>query len=748
MRATGIVSGVTIARTPDPERIASKHFGLHGTASPLPGYADTNVRLATESGDFVMRMSSRTDGASADAMMRAMVASHDAGLPSATVVRAIGGATFVELEDGVIATVRGWLAGTTYEELGYPAAAARSIGSTAARMVAALAQLEDAPKSSDRWNLLCAAETTEGLFHHLDSDLRRTAVRTILSRLAATNLEDLPRQAVHNDLNPGNLIVEGDQVVGIIDFGDCTRTLRIAELAIACAYVMLTQDDPVRTAAAACAAYAERQEVTASESAAFLNLVLARLATSVTVAASRPPDNPHHHSTTSAAWDIIHRLLTADLSVVDAELRTALGHPTAVPDPVAPLVQDRAVLGPSLRLSYAEPLVVMSGRGQYLFDHRGRRYLDCVNNVCHVGHAEPRVVRALANQASSLNTNTRYLHPEILRYAERLTQTLPADLDTVYLVNSGTEANELALRLATSATGHSDIAAVEYGYHGNTTMLVDISHYKFAGPGGSPQKEWVRVLPSLDSYDSPAEYARAASKVLRHVDLAGGIVEALPGCAGQVVPAPGVVATAYDAIRTAGGVVIADEVQTGFGRVGSAFWSFELHDVTPDIVTMGKPAGNGHPLGAVVTTKMIANALDNGMEYFNTFGGNPVSAAVGNAVLDVIEEDQLQAHAARVGAHLKSLFATVADGNSHIADVRGEGLFIGIEIVSDAGLPDPVLAAAVVEWAKAQGVLLSTDGPHDNVIKIKPPLPFTHDDAGVVADVIGSALAMPIANDS
>jgi 4-aminobutyrate aminotransferase-like enzyme len=291
------------------------------------------------------------------------------------------------------------------------------------------------------------------------------------------------------------------------------------------------------------------------------------------------------------------------------------------------------------------------------------------------------------------------------------------------------------------------MVCLDHGYHGNTSTLVDVSPYKFDGPGGSGQPDWVAVLPAPDPYrveefrgpEAGARYGIAAAEVLaaRARPIAGLIAEALPGCAGQVVPAPGVLGAAYDSVRDRGGLVIADEVQTGFGRVGAAFWAFELHGVVPDVVTLGKPIGNGHPLGAVVTTRKIAAAFDAGMEYFNTFGGNPVSAAVGNAVLDVIMDEGLQQNALRVGEGLMAGLRELATPYPHIGDVRGAGLFVGVEMVDPAsGRPAAALANHVVEAAKTSGVLLSTDGPDHNVIKIKPPLVFSSGDAGALVAAV------------
>lgn len=414
-------------------------------------------------------------------------------------------------------------------------------------------------------------------------------------------------------------------------------------------------------------------------------------------------------------------------------------------------------LGPSLSLSYREPLHIVRGWKQHLFDAEGQAYLDGVNNVCHVGHCHPRVVAAARRQMGVLNTNTRYLHAHIVEYADRLTATLPEPLRVCFLVNSGSEANELALRMAHAYTGREDLIVVEGAYHGNTAAVMAASPYKFDGPGGEGPAPYVHTVPMPDDYrgahrrsdpERGHRYAEAVAETVQTIHDRGSgpsafICESLLSCGGQIELPPGYLAAAYGFVREAGGVCIADEVQVGFGRVGSHFWGFETQSVVPDIVTMGKPIGNGHPLAAVVTTPEIAQAFDNGMEYFNTFGGNPVSCAVGLAVLDVIEEEDLQRHAQRVGEHLLSRLRPLMDLHPSLGDVRGRGLFLGVELVSDpeGRQPAPDVARYVVERMKQHGILLSTDGPDHNVIKIKPPLPFTEQDADRVADVMGQVLS-------
>jgi 4-aminobutyrate aminotransferase-like enzyme len=419
------------------------------------------------------------------------------------------------------------------------------------------------------------------------------------------------------------------------------------------------------------------------------------------------------------------------------------------------LARRRAHFGSGLSLSYREPLQIVRGAGAYLYDARGRAYLDAVNNVAHVGHAHPRVVDAAARQKALLETNTRYLHETAIAYTERLAGLLPDGLDVVWLVNSGSEANELALRLARAVTGRRDVAVLDVAYHGHTSGLVDISPYKFDGPGGTGRPEHVHVAPLPDPYRGrhrgPASapgYLADLGAVLEGAAAAGRpagafVAESFPGSAGQVVPPDGFLCGAFEAARAAGAIAVADEVQTGFGRVGEPWWwAFEAHGAMPDVVTLGKPIGNGHPLGAVIATRAVADAFAAGPEYFNTFGGNPVSAAVGMAVLDVIEEEQLRERAARIGRRIRDGLDVLASRHDAIGDVRGLGMFLGVVLVRDRATrePDGALAAEVAEAAKAGGVLLSTDGRDHDVVKIKPPLVWGDAEADRLLETLDEAL--------
>jgi 4-aminobutyrate aminotransferase-like enzyme len=406
---------------------------------------------------------------------------------------------------------------------------------------------------------------------------------------------------------------------------------------------------------------------------------------------------------------------------------------------------------------------------QYLYDDAGRRYVDAYNNVPHVGHCHPRVVRAGQAQMAVLNTNTRYLSDLLTDYAERLVATLPAPLRVCYFVNSASEANELALRLARAHTGRRDMIVLDAAYHGHTTSLIDVSPYKHAGPGGAGAPDWVHVTPLPDDYRGPyrrgdpdagRKYAAQVGEMIARlrtarvpvrgpapradgwVGLCGFLAETCPSVGGQLILPAGYLAAVYEAVRAAGGVCIADEVQTGLGRMGTHCWAFEAHGVVPDVVVMGKPLGNGHPIGAVVTTPEIAASFDTGMEFFSTFGGNTVSCAIGLAVLDVLRDEGLQAHALRVGERLLAGLRALAERHPLIGDVRGSGLFLGVELVRDRGTLEPAGEAAsfVANRMRELGILLGTEGPFHNVLKIRPPMPFTAEDADLLVETLERVL--------
>ncbi len=398
-------------------------------------------------------------------------------------------------------------------------------------------------------------------------------------------------------------------------------------------------------------------------------------------------------------------------------------------------------LGKSLSLQYDVPIKMVRGVGQYLIDQYGRKYLDTVNNVAHVGHEHPAVVKAGQEQMALLNTNSRYLHDNINALAQELLETLPPELSVLHFVNSGSEANELAIRMVKAVTGERDIIASEMGYHGNTNMTVDISSYKFDGKGGQGAPEHTHIFPLPDAFrgkyrgeNTGVKYAEEVQKQIDAIHEKGRgvgalIVEPIISCGGQIELPEGFLAKAYEHIRAAGGLCISDEVQVGCGRVGKTFWGFQLHNVVPDIVTIGKPLGNGHPLATVACTQEVAEKFANGMEYFNTFGGNPVSCAIGAEVLRTVKRENLQEHALKIGNFLKSELQSLAKDFPIIGDIRGQGLFLGFELVDSEMNPLGDRADYLANRMKDHGILMSTDGPDRNVLKIKPPMVFTQENA-------------------
>src|SRR3984957_5123023 len=438
-------------------------------------------------------------------------------------------------------------------------------------------------------------------------------------------------------------------------------------------------------------------------------------------------------------------------------LRIAAERVVADEKDVADTLADRErMLGGNLSVSYRRPLKIVRGWKQYLYDDTGRAYLDVYNNVPLVGHSHPRVARAVSDQVALLNTNTRYLHDNVVRYAERLLELMPSLLRVCYFINSGSEANELALRMARAHTKREDVIVLEHAYHGHTSSLIDLSPYKFNGPGGGGRKPWVHVAPIADDYRGQykrgeagigTKYAERVGDVLANArsdsrEIAAFLAETLPSVAGQIVFPSGYLDEAYRRVRAAGGVCIADEVQVGFGRLGTHFWGFETQSVVPDIVVLGKPIGNAFPLAAVVTTQEIAASFANGMEFFSTFGGNPVSCAAGIAVLDVLREEKLPENALKVGEHLVKRLRGLQENHAVVGDVRGSGLFLGVDLVRDRDTRAPATAQAdyVVNRLRERGVWAGTDGPGHNVIKLRPPLVFSKADADLFVETLDLVL--------
>lgn len=423
-------------------------------------------------------------------------------------------------------------------------------------------------------------------------------------------------------------------------------------------------------------------------------------------------------------------------------------------DEVAALRDQR--LAASQRYYYREPMTLVRASDVTFADSGAHHYLDALNNVTHVGHGNHRVVEAASRQLRRLNTNSRFVYGEMGRYADRLARLLPDPLEVVFLVCTGSEANDLALRISRQVTGREDVMVIAGAYHGNTTAVTGISPNRYRGPGGEgppptthevEQPNRYRGRYRYDDPDAGVRYAATVREVGERMVLDGRppaafIAESLMGTAGQVVFPEHYLRDSFAAVRSLGGLCISDEVQVGFGRLGHHFWGFELGGVVPDIVTMGKPMGNGQPIAAVVTTRAIADAFDQGMKYFNTFGGNPVSCAIAGAVLDEIEDRHLQAHALDTGARFAESLRLLADRHDVIGDVRGEGLYLGVELVTDRTTREPAsaLTTELCERMREHGVLMYPNGDLGNCLKIKPPMVFADADVDRFVSVLDTAL--------
>src|SRR5574338_180510 len=762
--------------------LARTYYGLHAAPAPLPSERDQNFLLETSSGErFVMKIANATES---PALLEAQngVLGRLAGLGCCPrVITATTGEACISA-DGYQVRLVTWLPGRTLGETRWqPPALLADLGLRIGQIDRALEGFDhEAARRAFHWDLLLARPTiAEQLPRVADPAMRRDIERvvTAIDAHAAPVIERLPRSIVHNDANDYNVLVSGERVSGVIDFGDMVHSVTIADPAVAMAYASLDKADALAAMSLVARGYHSVRPFSDDELSVLFDLAVLRLCLSVCVAADQQRQRPGDEYLAISQEPIrrtLPRLARLPRQYAGEVLRTACERPRATAPldphriledsavhPVLPvsgtLSRRRDLIGGNLSIAYERPLKVARGWMQYLFDDDGRRYLDAYNNVPHVGHAHPRVCEAIERQARMVNTNTRYLHDGLVTLAERLLETVHDPLRVCFFVNSGSEANELALRLARTHTRRQDVIVLEGAYHGNTTTLVDISPYKFAGAGGQGPREWVHVAAVPDTYRGPfrtrdahagRQYADSVAEIIddmkrRGVFPAAFIAESWPSVAGQLVPPPGYLGAVYRHAREAGAVCIADEVQTAYGRIGLHFYSYETQGVVPDIVVLGKPIGNGYPLGAVITTQAIARSFDNGMEFFSTFGGSTVSCAAGLAVLDVVQDEELQSHAARAGAHLAVGLEKLMGSHHTIGDVRGAGLFLGVELVRDRVTREPAAreAARVVNRMREEGILLGTEGPHHNVLKIRPPMPFTTENGNALASTLDRVLA-------
>lgn len=750
------VMDFAIFDTPRPEvdaeaatRIVKEVYGLEGIAEPLQGERDRSFKITTHSEAYALKVGNAADRpdaleGQAGAMEHALLA--DPHLPIPAVIQTAEG-TLSSRHQGHSVQLLIFIDGASPPATDTPPGLRRSVGTLAGRLSRALRGYDHpALHRALPWDLARLPDLAP-LIEDVGPALR-PLIEAVFARLEARfrPMKDrLAKQAVHGDINHENVIVdpsELERITGLFDFGDMTWGPRIFELAVAAAYQSFGVD-PVVAMAQVAAAFHVVDPLEHFEIDLLPDLVAARAAQSILMAGRHValhPDNAEYLAGDSPAMaQTLRSLVDTDPAEAAARIRDVCGlraeRRTSF-DHALRLRHKR--LGPALRLSYEQPVRLDRGEGVWLIEDGGRRLLDAYNNVPHVGHAHPQVAAALSAQSRTLSTNTRYLVDEVTEYADRLAALLPDPLEVVMFVNSGSEANDLAYQIAGVVTGKRGVITTENAYHGTTFATAAMSPEEYQGSGWTPPSARVGGADLLRSPD-------VEETIMAHLTLAAQRLETdgnAPGMAifDTVFSSEGIHGAPDGFLRSArawtnanGALLVADEVQAGFGRVGPALWGFVVDGAVPDIVTMGKPMGNGYPMGAVVTTAAIAASFASRWHFFSTFAGSPVAAAVGNAVLDVIETEGLPENARAVGSYLRNGIASL--GHPDVVEVRGPGLFIGVELTG------PEITNTIVNEMRRRGVLIGITGPGHNVIKIRPPLVFTVHHADILIGELEASLA-------
>ena len=726
-------------------RMAREIFGIDGTAHPLYGERDQNFRIKTASGPgIILKILGPTEDPQTVAFQTEAlghIAMMDPALPVPRVRRTVAGEAYTRIPDerGIPHIVRAldFQPGRVMDSVDPSPALLRHAGGTLARLNLALSNFFH-PAAGQRivWDLRRAVDLRPSTKLIEDAETRKL-VETVLDRFIAflPQMSRLRHQMAHNDLHPGNMLVDegATEVTGLLDFGDMIHAPLVFDVAVTAAETV-GEMAPIDYGTAIVAGYDAVMPLQDAEFPALFEAIIARHALITTIQAWRRHHDPAGAEKLGALSALgapaIEAYLSAGREAVVAKFRAA-----AAAKPGAGNLLERRfhALGRGLELSYDEPVHLVRGEGVFLYAPDGTRFLDAYNNVPSVGHGNRKVAATIARQMETLCANTRYLHESVVEYAERVTATLPAGLDTCLYVNSGSEANDAAYRIAKIVTGQTGAIVVENAYHGVTDIAAALSPYH--GPFVQPLAPFVQTLPSPDSGADPAVAARQAIAALR--ESGHGVAMLLIDSAfvsnGIVDVPPGWFAAVAEEVRKAGGLVVGDEVQSGFGRMGDEFWGFALHGVVPDLVTLGKPMANGHPTGMVVAPRALLKAFTDKIDFFSTFGGNPVSAAASLATLEELQSRGLQENAHATGEMLRQGIRAL--NHPAIAEVRGRGLMIGVQMDGSAALTKGVANAM-----RRNRVLIGTEGPQGNVLKIRPPLPFGPAHVEIFLDALRASL--------
>jgi len=761
----------------DAARIADEVFGLSGSLTPLASERDLNFRVDAGRGSFLLKLHNPADDeALIDFQTQALlrVARVAADLPVMRVVPTRDGSFWRTLTgpDGRASVVRlftfldGHNAAT--EELGE--GALFEWGATAARLGVALRGLFHAAAGYEiQWDVRRAPGLRRRLGHVRD-DERRDLVATVLDRFEANVvpvIDGLRAQVIHNDLSLDNVLVDDrGRITGITDFGDMTHTALVCDLAVTLSDVLDGRADALEMAEPMIAGYESVTPLEPAEAGILADLVAARSATAIVIAAWRLdlyPGNEYVSTFDDGAWRLLRIMQAEGFDRVVRRFRDVSGRRGLPYRPAASselLRRRRSVMGPAT-LTYERPLHIVRAEGVWMFDADGVRYLDCYNNVPVVGHGHPRVRAAVAAQTRLLNTNTRYLHEAVVDLSERLLATMPPSFDRVLFVNSGSEAGDVAWRIARHATGGGGAIVTRFAYHGVTEATTDLSPEEWPG-GYAPER--VELVPAPDGYrgryrrddegwqERYAEHVADATRSLasRGMPLAAMVLDSAFTSDGVLGPVPAYVRAAAAAVRRSAALFVADEVQAGHGRSGEHLWSFAGAGVDPDLVTLGKPMGNGYPVSAVLATSDLADPFIAETGFFTTFGGNPVASAAALAVLQVIDDEGLVENARSVGAYVRGLLGDLARRHEAVGDVRGAGLMIGVEVVRDRDRRAPAgpEARRIVDGLRERGILIGSTGPDDNVLKIRPPLVFGREHADLLVGTLDEVLTAVSRNPS
>jgi 4-aminobutyrate aminotransferase-like enzyme/Ser/Thr protein kinase RdoA (MazF antagonist) len=743
---------------PDAERVAASVFGVTGTATMLRSERDRNFLLRMPGADerLVLKVSNSAETAGMIELENgamAHVARQAPALPIPRLIPAADGALAgrVAAADGREHVVRllSVVPGAAADGVDLQPGFAGELGRTSALLARALrgflhpaAQryLEWDPRQVERLRPALAAVPDAG---------RREQLARLLDRLAdlPERTANLPAQVAHGDFTLSNILTaDGRSISGVVDFGDMHWTARVADLAISLAALLRVAPSPWPAASAFLDGYQGVQPLEEDEVEVLGDLVLARLVATVIISRARGASDAGHAATVAdlerGSWAILDALRSDDGPALTGRLRRMTGlarvSATLTADPTL-LGRRQRLLGGSLSpLFYRQPLQMTRGQGPWMWGSDGTRYLDAYNNVPVVGHAHPAVAQAIGQQSRLLNISSRYLHPNLVELAERLLATLPDSLDTCLLVNSGSEANDLAWRMATVFTGRGGAIVTDSAYHGVSAATAALSSNTWLA-GQRPGHVATYPAPAALADGAAPGRADAAARIDgalawlagRGLEVALSLADPMFTSGGILDASAGFMTGLADAVHDAGGLFLADEVQAGFGRSGTGLWSFARHGITPDFVTLGKPMGNGHPVAALITRSDIAARFAQVDEFFSTFGGNPVSCAAALTVLDIVTAEKLVERSAAHGRLLRARITELGRDGPQPMAVRGSGLFAGIDFGGAAGL-----AARLVERLRQEHILVSNTGPGGRVLKVRPPLIWT----GEHVDIFVSAL--------